>query len=421
MKGHFFRLLLVCASLLTLYGCPSVDWNENYDYRGSEPFDLLALHELLSDRPEKLTTLRDTGAFSQLDSLTASNYLFVGDYPYYTTPTIERLLRYVERGNTAYIAAKNLPEDLLFEIFVEGCEEVDGREDAFARDGFFPEVYLDTVTAFRYPSGDSFELVNIRFWEPAPVPLHIIPEDLLCYTEQYQQVLGGMDTAGINFVRLPWGEGNFYVHTSPVFFTNWFVLDSTQYRYPEAMLEVIGEGPIFWDEASRRYRRSAAQHNRDVARDYNGGRNLLNGNETLRYILEHRELAFAWYSLLAGALLYVIFRGKRRQRIVPILPARENSSRRFIDTISRLVHQKGNHQALAQRELASLRFHLMNRFGIRWAEGKSLPDDLPERMGLPIDVTQRAMAQIRLVAAGRPLEDGDLLRFYRAIEPLYLA
>lgn len=410
-------LTLLAACACCFCGCPSVDWSENYAVEGREPFDLLALHELLAARPAGVSDIRGRRQLAELDTLDGRTYLFVGQYPYYTDTAVIRLLDYVEKGNDAFIAAEWLPEDLSRALFGANCEADTTNWDETHAYEYFPDVYLDTAVAFRYPGGDSFLLTNVHYWKPAVKRVSVIEEELLCTVDTNHQVLGGIDTAGINFVRFTWGEGAFYLHTNPLFFTNWYVLDSQQYRYPQAMLEVLGTEAVAWDESSRRYRRAGGGSEAD--RDYYGGRNLLNGNETLRYIQQHPALAFAWYSLLAGVLLYVIFRGKRRQRIIPFLPRRENSSRRFVETISRLVLQKGNHAALAQRELSALRFHLNQRLGVRWAEGQPPPQDLVERLGLPPEVTRRALTQIRVVSAGRPLEEGDLLRFYRAIAPLY--
>ena len=419
MNREIMRWLVIAGAGLSLFGCPGTNWAENYDQQGTDPFDLLALHELLDARPEGLHTLLDTSEWQRLDTLSGYNYLFIGEYPYYTRAQETRLLDFVARGGKAFIAAKSLPEGLATELFSEECyadaSDVFGGEEAL-----YPTVYLDSMNAYRYPGGDSFHLVNVRFWRSTLTPLNFFAESLLCDESIDYRVLGGIDTVGINFLQVGYGEGDFYLHSNPVFFTNWFVLDSVQYRYPEAMLAAIGEGPVVWDEASRRYRRSAAGGGA-TQRDYEGGRNLLNGNDTLRYIQQNRELAFAWYAVLIGVLLFVVFRGKRRQRVIPLLPSRENSSRRFIDTISRLVYQKGNHTALAQRELASLRFYLNQRFGLRWTEGAPPPDDLRQRLGLAEDTVQRALSQIRLVEAGRSMTEGDLLRFYRSVEPLYHA
>ncbi len=127
----------------------------------------------------------------------------------------------------------------------------------------------------------------------------------------------------------------------------------------------------------------------------------------------------AWYTLVAAAILFVLFRGKRRQRIIPIIRRRENSSKRFIDTISRLVYQKGNHSALARQELASLRFYLQDRFGVRWKEDEPPPLNLGELIGAPPEMAKLALTEIRMAQNQKFLGEHHLVRFYRAIEPLY--
>ncbi|CAH1001350.1 hypothetical protein LEM8419_02251 [Neolewinella maritima] len=418
-KASPWHILIGGLAVLSLCGCPATPWYETYDYEGREPYGLYGLYELLAARPEGIHLLTDSSDLAQLDSVTGTNYLFVGHSAQYREQAVTGLLDYVERGNTVFLAANEVPEDLAYHLFGDDCYYEAFEDYSYYSDERFPTVQVDSTVAYRYPAGDSFSLVCVRYRKPARFSLHTVSDRLLCDEALDNQVLGVLDTHGINFVRLGWGEGNFYFHANPIYFTNWFLVDSQAYRYPETMLSVIGEGPVYWDEYHRRYRQDPSSGPQTVQRDYTGGRNLLEGNPTLRYIQERRELAFAWYTLLTGVFLFVVFRGRRRQRVIPIIPPRENSSKRFIDTISRLVYQKGNHAALAQRELASLRFHLNHRRGVRWTEGQPPPADLAERTGLPEAVVERALTEIRVVRAGKKLEDGDLLRFYRAIEPLY--
>ena len=413
--------LLTGLLLLTLYGCPGTSWYPSYRHTGKQPYDLYALYELMDARPEGLTLLADTTDLSALDSVTGTNYVFIGHSPFYRERAVTALLDYVERGNTAFLAANEIPEDLAYHLFGDDCYYDNFEELGYYDTDRFPATLIDSAVAYQYPAGDSFHLVCVRYHEPSAFNLRTVNEALLCDETLDNQVLGVLDTHGINYLRLGWGEGNFYFHSNPLFFTNWFLLDSLEDRYAAAMLAPLREGPVYWDEYHRAFRRDPAEPTQGPQREYTGGRNLLSGNPTLRYILERRELALAWYTLLAGVFLFVIFRGRRRQRIIPIIPQRENSSRRFIDTISRLVQQKGNHAALARRELSSLRFHLHHRRGIRWVEGQPPPPDLAERLGLAPELVDRALAQIRVVAASKSLEEGDLLRFYRAIEPLYAA
>lgn len=224
----------------------------------------------------------------------------------------------------------------------------------------------------------------------------------------------------INFVRLPWGEGYFYLHLNPVFFTNYYLVDDKQRPYAEAVLAVLSDGPVYWDEASRLPPAVARQRsNQQGGRNYDGGRNLLSGNEALSYVQQQPPLALAWYTLIAGLLLYVLFRGKRRQRIIPILARRENSSQRFIDTMSRLVRLRGRHVKLAAQEIASLRLHLQERYNIRWREGEPPPQNLAELTGLDPVIVAAALDEIAQSRKRVELSEAQLLQFYRAIEPLY--
>jgi len=416
MLKRLLTYIVAAVGLLSFYGCPT-NWSENYRYDEKEPYDIYALHQLLEARPEGLTMISDS--LAQLNEHTTghANYLFVGRYAFYNERAITELLDFVERGNTAFIAANDLPEDLASHLFGDDC-----YYGIYDTDQIIPFLQLDTVSLQITERGQNFDLVQVYDHNPYRRTTHYVSEELLCDPNIDNEVMGTLDTAFINFVRLSWGEGNFYFLTNPIFLTNYFLTDSLRHEYAEASLAVLGEGPVYWDEHSRVPPSVARQ--RDNRRNrgsggYNGGRNLLTGNEALSYIQEQAPLALAWYTLIFAALLFVIFRGKRRQRIIPTIHRRENSSQRFIDTISRLVYQKGNHAAIARQELANLRFHLQDKYGIHWKEGHPPPENLAELTGISPEVAEKALIEIRVVQGKVEIEELSLLRFYRAIEPLY--
>lgn len=411
----FYLLVVLFTSGCT--GCFS-SWTETYRYNEKQPFDLYALYELMDARPEGLVFMEDSLATLKGVDAQSGNYVFIGNYAYYTETSVTELLDFVERGNSAFIAAYDLPEDLSTHLFGNDCyyNFYDDNERILSEQ-------LDTVTFQLTATDVSYELFNVYEYEPHNKATFYLNGGMLCDEALDNEAIGTFGEYNINFTRLKWGEGNFYFHTSPVFFTNYYLVDSLQYAYAEACLAVMGDGPVYWDEASRVPPTVARQRNQQNARNnqrsYSGGRNLLTGNEALSYVQEQSPLALAWYTLLFTTLLYVVFRGKRRQRIIPIINKRENSSKRFIDTISRLVFQKGHHIALARQELASLRFHLQDRYGVRWKDNEPPPENLAELIGGAEDIVNRALIEIRIVQNRKHLEDHELVRFYRAIEPLY--
>jgi hypothetical protein len=265
-----------------------------------------------------------------------------------------------------------------------------------------------------------YEMYNVYDHAPMSKQVRYLNYGMLCDSLLNNEVLGTAGDYNVNFVRLPWGDGMFYLHLNPVFFTNYYLVDDPQQRYAEAVLAVLSDGPVYWDEASRLPPAVARQrNNQQGGRNYDGGRNLLSGNEALSYVQQQAPLALAWYTLIAALLLYVLFRGKRRQRIIPILARRENSSQRFIDTMSRLVRQRGRHVKLAGQEVASLRIHLQERYNVRWREGEPPPKNLAELTGLDPTIVSTALAAIAQLRKRVELSEEQLLQFFRAIEPLY--
>lgn len=415
-------LFYVCVVVFTS-GCSGcwTNWRESYRYDEKQPFDIYALYELLEARPEGLNILEDSlTVLTTALTNKSSNYVFVGNYAHYTNKSVTALLDFVERGNTAFIAAYELPEDLATHLFGNDC-----YYSFYDNDERMGSLYLDTVGLQLVLDDEYFELYNIYNYEPQKRSTRYINAGLLCDEALDNEIIGTMEEYNANFMRLNWGKGNFYFHANPIFFTNYYLVDSLHYEYAEACLaSTLKEGPVYWDETSRVPPTVARQRNQQRARNqsgggYNGGRNLLSGNEALSYIQEQGPLALAWYTLIIAALLYVIFKGKRRQRIIPIINRRENASKRFIDTISRLVYQKGHHLALARQELASLRYHLQDRFGVRWKDNDPPPENLAELIGADEKIAKRALIEIRIVQGRNHLTDGELMRFYRSIEPLY--
>lgn len=415
MLKRLFQYGLGAVCLLTFYGCPT-NWSETYRYDDKDPYDLYALYELLEARPEGLEMIEDSlNVLSSIDE--QSNYVFIGQYAYYSEQAVTELLNYVEQGNNAFIAAYQMPEDLGYHLFGDACF----NDYYLDQDDKFPILYADTVNLEL--DEEQYMLEQIYNHKPYLKAVHYIDPSLLCDEAFDNEALGYLQFENLNFVRLNWGEGNFYFHTNPIFLTNYYLADSLRHHYAEATLSVLGEGPVYWDEYSRVPPAVARQRNNRQAqnnqRQYGGGRNLLTGNEALSYIQQQPPLALAWYTLLFSVILFLVLKGRRRQRIIPTIVRRDNSSKRFIDTMSRLVLQGENHGALARQELGSLRFHLQERYGVRWKEAEPPPENLADLIGADPEIAERALIEIRIVQKKKFLEESDLIRFHRAIEPIF--
>ena len=102
-----------------------------------------------------------------------------------------------------------------------------------------------------------------------------------------------------HFIRVPYEKGQLLLNVKPVLFTNHAVLDSVRgdYYYKALSALPVNTEIIIWDA----YRTKPPMPT------------------PLRVILKYPALKLALYLVLAGALLYVLFRIKREQRAVPVI------------------------------------------------------------------------------------------------------
>ena len=80
--------------------------------------------------------------------------------------------------------------------------------------------------------------------------------------------------------------------------------------------------------------------------------------------LAARLVQWAWYLLLGLAGAYLVFRAKRRQRIIPVLPKNENSSYEFISTIANLHFREKNYQNLCVQNMRLFLAQVRERYGL---------------------------------------------------------
>ncbi|MCB0689740.1 MAG: hypothetical protein KDC53_24540, partial [Saprospiraceae bacterium] len=80
----------------------------------------------------------------------------------------------------------------------------------------------------------------------------------------------------------------------------------------------------------------------------------------LQFILKNRSLRISYYLVLFMALSYIIFRGKRRQKIIPIVERNENTSLEYVATVSQLFEGQKQHKKLV-RHLEDIFYHFTKK------------------------------------------------------------
>lgn len=367
MQNRSLYLLLFIAVLVltgVLYwryasGGERFDWQEawggkSYSETSDQPYGTQILHRLLEGYfPGK--RLIDVGKKVSdelpVDSTHRSSYVFVGEALYLDSLGTERLLTFVASGNTALLSSKTIPFDLMFHLYYEECE--DAEWDDY-------ELHPDTIVPVSLTAPRLSRPVLLHYArqnKPLSYRWSYIDSRFFC-DSLTQRPLGYLADTLINFAEFPYGKGRFLLHTTPIAFSNYHLLRPEARPYAEGILSYLPEGDIYWDAGNRIPEAVGRRRNRD------GGAREPAAEQPLAYILKQPPLAWAWYLLVAMALLYVIFRAKRRQRIIPVSARNENSSYEFISTIAHLHFREKDYQNLCIQNMKLFLAQIRERYGL---------------------------------------------------------
>jgi hypothetical protein len=340
---------------------PKFDWDESswekkgYDEKNDQPYGSRIAHRLLENYFEGKKCIdleKDVAKELPVDSTsTGHNYVFIGEAMYFDSAGTKQLLDFVAAGNTAFISSKTIPFDLMTFVYFDECEDAPWNdygvfEDSIAHFSLRAPTLPDSSTSYFFAKQN----------KPLDYGWHFIEHYHFCDSLK-QYPLGYLNTDYVNFAEFPHGKGRFLLHTNPIAFSNFSLLRPETRPYFAGVFSHLSEGNIYWDAVSR--------VPEEVGRRRNGSSNLSSSDEhPLTYILKQPALAWAWYLIAALAITWLVFRAKRRQRVIPILPKNENSSYEFISTIAHLHFREKNYAGLATQGMRHFLAQLRERYGL---------------------------------------------------------
>jgi hypothetical protein len=357
MKGNrlIIGLFVVLGLVLVLYFTTTqgkkgikYQWTETYAAKSDQPYGTLFIQKLLEKyRPGQKFIVRQKGILSEaLDTAslkTKTDYVFIGQQIYLTAEDRNALLRFIDAGNDAFISTVVLPFELLDETGIVNCES-----NVFLSTNERNEANINLVQRqlsapggykYKYRFGATDERY---FW-------NTLSEDFACDSTGYSS-LGFIEEEGTNFFRIDHGSGHLYIHTNPIVFTNYFLTDFNKVEYASSVFSYLKGETILWDELSRA--------------EFVGDNNAPNISP-VSYILRQDSLRYAWWLMLAAVLLYTLFTARRRQRIIPVLLEKTNSSREFVGMVAELHFQNANHHNIGRKKMKYFYHFVKSKYGLQ--------------------------------------------------------
>ncbi len=417
------------------------NWSETYQDKKNHVYGTYIIKRFIEYTSQKGIKNIDVKLSKYFEGQTEiGNYIFVGEAMLFDDSDAKALADFVAKGNNAIISSKVFP-NTLSKLIYETCLEYEEAEEGVFEDLYNEEDYVDETDykeeeydAWKYSDIDNIDFLadrdtsmvlsldsghstgeqsldlyktykNSKAQERNWYYMH---DSVACLINNDITVLGHLGGDKINFFELPHEDGSFFIHTNPFVFTNEPMLSDQNAEYIAGVLSNCSQENWYWDEYSK------TDVNRGRAR--NGKQNHISSKGPLSYILDQPPLAWAWYCLLVMGLLFLLFKAKRKQRVIPVLVENQNTSLAFINTIGNLYFRKNDHGQLCDDQ-----FQLwLEKIRTQYRINTSKQDDefvtkLSLKSKVPIEDLRSIIDFYQNIQSSNFVSENTMIQFYQKI------
>jgi hypothetical protein len=340
-----------------------INWQKTYNIRDKIPFGLYVLHEELPNIMGADRQIHDFGRtfyeeMATLDS--AKNYgaalIEIDDYMGFDQEETNKVLDYVAKGGEIFLSAKYYNPLLLdtLGLAVEGLDY--GR-------------FLPTADRVTYSLGDDTTRIKVDKIEDFQIFSKLNAGNVT--------VLGHLHSRGRaipNFIQVNIGKGYIYLHCLPEIFTNYHLLQEESYDYATKALHVIRHPDLRFSDLYYAWERPRTP---------------------LRVILGNPGFYQAWYLLLVGLLVLLLFKSKREQRAVAVVKPEPNLSKEFAETIGNMYYENGNPANIIHKKIDYFLFSIRALYQLDTME--LLDDKFLKQLSLKAGVDKEETRQLMVM------------------------
>lgn len=364
----FLGAAIILYLVMKLIGPRELDWTITFGKEDKNPFGGYVVHQLASDIFDdsvhhSMLTLYELydSVESPASFISLSMDFSPGD------EDLDVLLDNVSRGGNALICAQYFYGKMQDSLHVRTYDyffHPDKQGFSYRQDTatlVFQNKSYNDETEYFYPRNN----IHNYFVE---------------FDSARSQVIATNDLDLPVTIRMAWGKGYLYLNSTPLAFTNAYMLYNHNPEFASRMLSLLpAQQPVYWTEFYQRGR--------------------LEAQTPLRYVLTTEPLKWAYYLMALSILLFMIFEAKRKQRIIPVIPPVSNTSLEFVETIGALYFQHGDHKDMAEKKINYFLEFIRSNY---WVNTNVINTDLM------LTVSKRS---------GNSLDDvKDLFQFFKTLE-----
>ena len=184
----------------------------------------------------------------------------------------------------------------------------------------------------------------------------------------------------------------------PETFTNYFILREDNYTYTNNALSYLDQDEVlYWDN------------------HYKNGKTLY--TSPLYIFFQNRYLKWAYYILLIGTFLWVVFEGRRKQRAIPIIDPLPNQTLTFTKTIAGMYLDKRDHKSIATHQISHFLEFIRSNYGLDTnVISEGFINKLASKSGNTLEQTKLLINYMVALRAKQIISQEELLELNKRIE-----
>lgn len=384
---------------------PDINWwnGDPYGLHDKEPHGGYVIGQIMKDvYGEEITR-----EFNSTDTLPLSytnmrlGYFSINETIPFSKSKIDNIKAFVAAGNDALIIGQiyySYESDSLFSELIETYE------------------ILTRDPIISAPNGERYQLPYFYNSLDSSTQMSIQYLDTSIYDHDHEgQVLSLANELYPIFYKIEIGEGNLYIHTVPYAFSNISMLQD-RYRqiddldltenanlseYAMNVLPLLDIDSLYLDEG------------------YTGNYDNTERDQTpLEFVFSNPPIKWAYYVTLFGVLMYLLSRGLRRQKTIPVLYRKENTSMEYIDTLSNLYLSQGQHDKLAVHFKEHFLHFVKKKYYIKEDDPK-FDLLLAKKSSIPINDIERIQNRIQAAIGNARFDAEQLHNLHFELEKFY--
>ena len=376
-----------------------LNWRPSYTSFDKDPFGAYILKEELQRNygVDNLTIIKRNPFEFLIDSTNKNNskkatYIFINPSVNIDKQVYHELVSFVDKGNNVFISSNYFGSYFTDSLKVITDTQYQLLEEEVTPNFFSQQAYLSQPPSLKkgiyktiFKSFDTLKTKALGYFEEKHKDTIMPLDSLAANTNKIEKE--------INFIQIQQGKGSLFLHTLPEVFSNFYVLKNNSYAATSLSL-ALDMHQIYWDDY------------------YKAGRKVV--DSPMRFVLDQASLKWAYYLLLFGLFVFIIYRGKREQRIIEVRPPLENSTIAFTQTIGDLYFQQKEYSAIISKKITYFFEKIRSTYHLPTDDlSQRFVEKLAAKTNHSFEETQQLISLIQIIKNKQVPTEQDLIKLHQ--------